>query len=58
MFYYMYSIITDVLRYLLTRDCGLYNFGQANVEILTFNKNEQATGVDSDSAVGKTYKVM
>ena len=38
MFNYMYSMIADVLRYLLSRDCRLYNFGQANVEILTFNK--------------------
>ena len=38
MFYYMYSMIADVLSYLLSRDCGLYNFGQANVEILTYNK--------------------
>ena len=38
MFYYMYSMIVDVLRYLLSRGCGLYNLGQANVEILAFNK--------------------
>ena len=31
-------MIADVLRYLLSRGCGSYNFGQANVEILTFNK--------------------
>ena len=37
MFYYMYSMIADVLRYLLSRDCGSYNFGQANVDIFTFN---------------------
>ena len=35
MFYYMYSMTADVLRHLLSRGCGLYNFGQANVEILT-----------------------
>ena len=34
MFYYFYSMINDVL----SRGCGLYNFGQANVEILTFDK--------------------
>ena len=31
-------MITDVLRYLLSRGSGLYRFGQANVEILTFKK--------------------
>ena len=39
-------MIADVLRYLLSRSCGLYTFGQANVEILAFNKTVKVVSVE------------